>query len=82
MALEQGFDSSANSTRGGQGQHMTRANEAAIGVRATSAELAPIDDRDPPTRFQQVMGTGRADHPAADDDNMLVHNQSSVISHQ
>ena len=59
---------------------MTGANEAAVGVRAAAAELAPIDDRDLPTGLLEKMRTGGPDHPAADDDNMLAHVQQSAIS--
>ena len=48
---------------------MTRANEAAVGVRATLAELVALDDRHGPARTRQIVSAGRPDDAAADDDD-------------
>src|SRR5260370_20819902 len=81
MALEQGFERSANCPRGSQGQHMTRANEAAIGVRATLSEFSPINDRNPPADLRQGRGLARPITSTPHAINLFVHIQSPTTIH-
>ncbi len=55
----------------GERQHMARADEPAIGVRAAAAELPLIDDDDLATGTPEIVSGMAAPTTAADDDDAL-----------